>query len=201
MLASSDRTSGGHRIYDESGVERLYRIRALRGLGMSLEEIRQTIDGGAALTDTLRTHLTRVELEVERMTLLRDRLRSITRADTHISASDLLATLDAMSRIERHAHARRRNRTKRGEDAESRWRALGDELRACMEAGDKPSSERVKAVASQVRSLIHKFAGGDAAILEALARLRTVDPPRDLAGWDPELTRYLDLAFAALERK
>ena len=201
LLAAAERTSGEHRLYDEAGVERLYRIRVLRGLGLSLAEVRQALDIGAALADMLRAHLDRVELDVERMTRLRDRLRRITVADAQISTDDVLATLEAMSHIERHAHRRQRARTTNDNEVESRWRSVGKALRACMEAGDDPSSQRAKAAASQARSLIDAFADGDAVILEALARVRTVDPPRDLAGWDPELTRYLDRALAALDKE
>lgn len=195
LLVPAARTRGDHRLYGEADVERLYRIRALRGLGMSLDDIRRALDDGSVLAEVLRAHLDRVELELERMTLLRDRLRSIT-SDGRASSDDLLATLNAMSRIERHAHARR-PRSER-EDVESRWRALADRLRACMHAGEPPASERATAAASEARELIEAFADGDAALLEDLARLRKSDPPRNLAGWDPELIRYLNAALAAL---
>ncbi len=198
LLVPATRTSGDHRLYGEADVERLYRIRALRGLGMSLEDIRTALDDRSALAEVLHAHLGRVELELERMTLLRDRLRSIT-SNGRTSSDDLLATLNAMSRVERHAHARRSHNER--EDVESRWRALADRLRACMAAGDSPSSERARAAASEARELIEAFANGEAAILEDLARLRESDPPRDLAGWDPELTRYLHAALAALSEE
>src|SRR5690606_5534435 len=198
LLVPAARTRGDHRLYGEADVERLYRIRALRGLGMSLDDIRRALDDGSVLAEVLRAHLDRVELELERMTLLRDRLRSIT-ADGRTSSDDLLATLNAMSRVERHAHARRARAERVGrDDIESQWRALGDRLRACITAGEAPASERPRAVASEARALIEAFADGDAAILEDLAHLRENDPPRNLAGWDPELTRYLNRALAAL---
>ena len=148
LLAAAERTSGEHRLYDEAGVERLYRIRVLRGLGLSLAEIRQALDSGAALADMLRAHLARVEEDVERMTHLRDRLRSITDADAQISTDDVLATLEAVSRVERHAHTRKRARTTTDNEVESRWQTVGNMLRACMEAGADPSSQRAKAAAS-----------------------------------------------------
>jgi DNA-binding transcriptional MerR regulator len=199
LLVTAGRTSGEHRLYDEAAVERLYRIRALRGLGMSIEEIRRTLDDGSVLVDVLRAHLARIELEVGRLMHVRDRLRSITNSGSNIGAGDLLVTLDAMSRVEKHARARYRKRKVQGEDPVSHWRLAGERLRACMSAGDEPSSERARAAALDVRSLIEAFAEGNAQVLEALARLRAVDPPRDLAGWNPELTRYLDRALAALE--
>jgi MerR family transcriptional regulator, thiopeptide resistance regulator len=70
-----------------------------------------------------------------------------------------------------------------------------------MEAGDAPSTRRVKALAAEAFSLIQSFAKGDPAVLKALARLRADAPPQGLAGWDPKLTRYLDRALAALAKE
>lgn len=199
LLSAAGRTDGDHRLYDEAGVERLYRIRALRGLGMSLEETKTALADGSVLAEVLRAHLAHIESEVERMTHLRDRLRSFLSSETHISIDDLLVTLDAMSRVERHAHARQSKRSTPRGSAEAQWMALGDKLRACMDAGEDPSSKLVREIASQVRLRIEAFAGGDSTILKDLARIRAVDPPRDLAGWTPELMRYLDRALANLD--
>ena len=39
LLVPSERTQGGHRLYAAADVERLYRLLALRGIGLPLEEI------------------------------------------------------------------------------------------------------------------------------------------------------------------
>jgi hypothetical protein len=77
----------------------------------------------------------------------------------------------------------------------------GDELRACMDAGADPSCARTKAVARRARSMIRAFAQDDPRVLEALARIRATAPPRDLAGWDPALMRYLDAALATPDKE
>ncbi|MDQ4027695.1 MAG: MerR family DNA-binding transcriptional regulator, partial [Actinomycetota bacterium] len=38
LLRPSARTEAGHRLYDENGVKRLYRILALRQIGLRLDE-------------------------------------------------------------------------------------------------------------------------------------------------------------------
>lgn len=197
LLGSTLRTEGGHRVYGDDAVERIYRIRALRELGLSLDDIRRTLDGGAALGELLAVHLERIETQMAQTKRLRDRLRSLTsRRPASIEADDLLATLAAMSVVERHAPAGPRGTRAGGR--EKRWRRLGRRLRACLDAGADPSGARTQAVAREARALLHAFAGGDPAVLEALAHLRANSPPRDLAGWTPELMRYLDLALAAL---
>lgn len=199
LLASSGRTDGGHRVYDFTGAERIYQIRALRDLGLSLAEIRPVIDGQASLDEILRAHLAQVEKQIEHMTVLRDRLSSLTsRADSSIDADDLFAALDAMSFIERHARLRKRDPSTSKLNHAALWKTIGEELRGCMESGRDPADPQTLEIARQARALIQEFAGGDPAVLDALAHLRSFSPPRDLQGWNPDLMHYLDLALAAL---
>ena len=201
LLSASDRTEGGHRLYDEAEVEQLYRIRVLRRLGLSLEDIGRSADSPRELPELLRRHLARVEVEVDQLTQLRDRLRSLCAQGASVDADDVLATIEAMSTLERHVATRRRDSAAPTSSAEHAWRQLGDELRTCMDAGADPSSARPRAVARRAQTMIRAFAQDDPRVLEALARLRAADPPRDLAGWDPALTRYLDGALATLEQE
>jgi DNA-binding transcriptional MerR regulator len=78
LLVPSQRTSGGHRVYDARDVERLYRILALRRLGLRLDEIASLLDdGGVSLLETVRRHLEQVERELAHQHRLRERLRRI----------------------------------------------------------------------------------------------------------------------------
>src|SRR4051812_4830938 len=61
LLVPSERTVAGHRLYDAGDVERLYRLLALRNLGLPLEEIGVLLDGEDGVADTVREHLARVE--------------------------------------------------------------------------------------------------------------------------------------------
>src|SRR5262245_27474873 len=72
LLEPAARTEGRQRVYDENDVRRLYRMRALRDLGLSLPDIgRMLEDDRAALADVLRAHLARVDAEMERLGRLR----------------------------------------------------------------------------------------------------------------------------------
>ncbi len=65
LLVPSQRTSGGHRVYDAQDARRLYRILALRRLGFRLDEIASLLDeGGVSLLETVRRHLEQVEREL-----------------------------------------------------------------------------------------------------------------------------------------
>jgi len=66
LLVPSERTEAGHRLYAEGDVRRLYRILALRQVGLSLAEIASLLDGeDPGLTATVRRHLERVERDLE----------------------------------------------------------------------------------------------------------------------------------------
>jgi len=54
LLVPSERTFAGYRLYGDRDVRRLYRIVALRGLGLRLDEIAEVIDGaGLDLNETV----------------------------------------------------------------------------------------------------------------------------------------------------
>jgi MerR family transcriptional regulator, thiopeptide resistance regulator len=202
LLAPAARTEGRQRLYDENDVRRLYRIRALRDLGLSLEDIGRMLDEDrASLGDVLRAHRARVNAELERLGRLRSLLdHACAHADRDVTSADVLATIEAMSRVVRRGDARRKQGNA-SKDEVARWRELGNALRACMKAGEAPSAPRPRAVARAALARIVEFAGGDRATLEALAHLRRVAPPENLAGWNPALMRYLNQALASLDKK
>jgi DNA-binding transcriptional MerR regulator len=199
LLAPPERTEGHQRLYTERDVRRLYRIRALRDLGLPLADIGQMLDDeGAALGDILRTQLARVDAELERLGWLRTLLdRACVQAARIPAPDDVLEAIEAMSRISRRIHARS-SQASAPDDTEARWRELGNELRACMEAGEAPSGPRARAAARSAQEQLRAFAGDERETLDALACLRRLDPPENLAGWDPGLIRYLDQALATL---
>lgn len=64
-LVSPSRTAAGHRSYDRADVARLYRVPALREMGLGLHEVAALLS--AHLTDVrglLRAHLAHVDAEL-----------------------------------------------------------------------------------------------------------------------------------------
>lgn len=199
LLPPAHRTDGRQRQYGTNDVRRLYVIRALRDLGLSLTEVRRTLDGGGpALGDILRSHRARVASEIERLRQLQKLLdHACEYADGEPDVDGLLAMIAAMSRVARRVEERSDDR-RLARETRSAWRALGIELRASLNAGEAPSSSRARAVARAALARLEEFAGGDRATLDALAHLREFAPPQAAAGWDPELFRYLNRAIASL---
>ncbi len=104
LLVPSERTPAGHRLYAEADVRRLYRVLALRRLGMRLDEIASLLDDErVSLVETVRRHLDQVERQLERQQLLRQRLRHILEAlerSIEPAVEEFIDALEAMAVIE-----------------------------------------------------------------------------------------------------
>ena len=98
------RTEGGHRVYSAADVERLYRVLALRGVGLSLDEIGAVLDDDAvSLIDTMRRHVAAVERDIEQRRRLLDRLRGMLDGLERSSApttDELIGAVEAMAVVE-----------------------------------------------------------------------------------------------------
>lgn len=206
LLAPSERTASGHRIYHESDAERLYNICALKSLGMPLAEIAGVLDA-EPIGEVLARHLDHLNVELRRVTKLRNRVRRLVAyADDRLDSRQLLDLVAAMTQMEYYltqtqldALARRRAEGGRMRAAESEreWRRLADELRPLLLAGTPSTSPTVQHIATQADQLIERFTGGDESIRGALDRLRAHIPPEGLAGWDAKLLDFLYEAMAA----
>ncbi len=104
LLVPSERTFAGHRLYAEQDVRRLYRVLALRRLGLGLAEIASVLDDeSVSLLETVRRHLAQVERELAHQHMLRERLRQILEAlerSVEPSAEEFIDALEVMTVIE-----------------------------------------------------------------------------------------------------
>jgi DNA-binding transcriptional MerR regulator len=83
------RNDGNRRLYDRDDIATLYRIRAMKALGVSLTEIGPRLDGEpGALEAVIDAHLAHVDGQVLRL-----------RAGPAPHAGELLSTIEAMSRL------------------------------------------------------------------------------------------------------
>src|SRR4051794_14819197 len=68
LLCPAERSGAGHRRYGAADVERLYRIVALRRLGLSLEDVDAALDAeGPDLRAAVAAHRARVKGELARL--------------------------------------------------------------------------------------------------------------------------------------
>jgi cob(I)alamin adenosyltransferase len=79
LLPPTERSEAGYRLYSEKDVRRLYRLLALRRLGLSLEAAGGLLEGGAGLEETLRRQADHVEQQLSVLGELHRRLATVLR--------------------------------------------------------------------------------------------------------------------------
>ncbi|MFC0503811.1 MerR family transcriptional regulator [Micromonospora costi] len=117
LVSPGERTASGHRRYTAADVRRLYRVRGLRQLGLSLPEIAVVLDHGgadpAALRQLLDAQLRQVRVQIERANRLEIHLTELV---AQLDAEDVprpdqfLTTLETMSMYERYFSQDQRDR-------------------------------------------------------------------------------------------
>jgi DNA-binding transcriptional MerR regulator len=210
LLTPSERSHGGHRLYAAADVQRLYRLLALRGLGLPLEEIGPLLDREDAVAETVRRHLARLEHQMDALGALRSKLTRLLDAldGGDESSTQFLEALEAMSMFEKYYTPEQleqlaERKAELGDDAitagEDAWRALFAELREHRLNGTDPADPAVQELSRRAGELVKMFTGGDPAIEASLQRMyETEGPERASRGMaDAEDLAYLEAARQA----
>ncbi|MGH2881916.1 MAG: MerR family transcriptional regulator, partial [Solirubrobacteraceae bacterium] len=83
LLVPEERSPSGRRLYSAADVRRLYRIVALRQLGLPLDDIAAILDRDSDLGAAIRAHLARVEETLAAQRRLKLALRRMLEAVEH----------------------------------------------------------------------------------------------------------------------
>jgi DNA-binding transcriptional MerR regulator len=210
LLRPSERTSGGHRLYTAQDVERLYRLLALRGLGLPLDEIGALLESGDGVAETVRRHLQRVERQAEALQALRTRLSRLLAAldGGEESSQAILDALEAMSMFEKYYTPEQLQRLEERRQqfgpeqikaVEDEWKELYARVREHRERGTDPADPAVQALVTRSGELIKLFTGGDPGIEASLKRMYEQEGPQRASRGvaDPEDLAYLEAARAS----
>ncbi|WP_214105101.1 MerR family transcriptional regulator [Acrocarpospora catenulata] len=168
LVSATERTDAGHRRYTEADLRRLYHVRGLRQLGLSLEEIgvalgRETGD----LRDLLRAQLAVLDVQANRIAEMKDQIRGLVE---HADPEGMLKTLELMSvaenylsREQRDTLARRRAElgAEKVEDLRAEWLAVVQELRRHVVGGTPPDDPQVRDLARRWTAVGKAFDTGD----------------------------------------
>ncbi|OLF13431.1 MerR family transcriptional regulator [Actinophytocola xanthii] len=205
LLRPGDRTSAGHRRYTERDLHRLYRVRALRGLGLSLDEVAAVLDdAGGDLREVLLAQLAALEAHAERVGRLAERVRELLGRleDADPGPDDLLTILEMMSVFESYFSQQQRDdlaarRAALGpeavEAAKREWASLVAEGIALLREDPRPEDVRVRALVRRWDEIGTRFHGADEGLTGA-ARAMWTDNATELAGrlpWSPDEPRAL----------
>jgi DNA-binding transcriptional MerR regulator len=196
LVRPSQRTSGGHRLYDAADVARLHRVRLYRELGVPLAEIAALLaassdDAEMSLTrqrDQVREHIRRLERAADAL----DRLIEARRSGVLLSPEEQVAIFGATWQPSWQAGARERwgdseqwaQYAERAADRSPEdWRrimadveALHAELAAALRAGVLPGSDRANALAERHRASMSTYFDCTRSMHVCLARSYVEDP-------------------------
>ncbi|NAS23553.1 MerR family transcriptional regulator [Herbidospora sp. NEAU-GS84] len=203
LLPPIERSASGHRRYGEEDVRRLYRIVAMRELGIPLPEIARALDEEPDLAPMVREQLARVETRIADAQRLRRLLAGLLRLAPLPSAGQLIEVMKTMTQSsgfspEQLARLRRRHDS----DKLATWRsALADvveELRACVAEEVDPADPRVQELAGRWSAVARDIAGGDLSVLSSMyAKLDAQGAAQATKGLvDEEVWEYVKRAFA-----
>ena len=206
LLSPAERSDGGHRVYDEASVQRLYRIVSLRSLGFPLDAIAEALDSErfdprAAVED----HLRRLEAQIAQEQRLVAKLRALT---DRLGADDFLTTIEELTMRERYYTPEQLDQLEQRrqtlgddaiEDVEHEWAEIFATLRAEMDKGTDPADPRLRPLAERGRELVAMFTGGDPGITSALKKLWEKEDPETVSHGlvDAEVMAYYGKVQAA----
>ena len=181
LVTAAERTASGHRRYTGRDLRRLYRVRGLRALGLSLEEIAGVLadsaDDLAAMRGLLTAQLGELEVRADRTRRLTEQIRGLlSRLDASMpDPEQFLTSLEMMSMLESSFTPEQldrlaRRRTELGpaaiEAARTEWTGLVEELLTHVRDDTPPGDPRVQALVARwdtLGDLFHDDEGTKAA--------------------------------------
>jgi DNA-binding transcriptional MerR regulator len=214
LVTAGERTASGHRRYTERDLRRLYRVRVLRALGLSLEEIGDVLAGAeddlGAMRDLLTAQLRGLEAHAERIRRLTDQVRGLLgRMDASMPDPDrFMTTLEMMSVFETSFTPDERDRLARRraelgpeaiESARTEWSRLVEELLPHVRDDTPVDDPRVRSLVGRWDALGNLFHDDDRT--KATARAMWQENSEELGRNLPwpadrmrDLVRYLERA-------
>jgi DNA-binding transcriptional MerR regulator len=212
LLTPADRTGSGYRLYGAAEVQRLYRITALRRIGLGLEAIAAALDGDAAdLATVIRRQREEVVQELAERAALKVRLDALCAGldrGERPTVQELITTMEAMQMYERYYSEEQLERLeRRGKElgperiaaAQREWEDLFGTLREARAAGVAPGDPSLDSVRAHARELVSLFTGGEPDMAASLGRMWSSEDPETMSrgALDRELAGYMREVFSA----
>jgi DNA-binding transcriptional MerR regulator len=160
LLSPSVRTDAGYRLYKPSDIARLYRILALRQLGLALADIGPLLEGdGEALPSLIDRQLQALDSQIAEANALRDRLarlREVLAQQGDPTPDEWLSTMERMTMYDKYFTETEQAEIKQraSGETEEAWPGLIAAVRELMNQGVAPEHESAQALAQQWARLL-----------------------------------------------
>lgn len=182
LVRPTERTGAGHRRYTAADVRRLYRVRALARLGLSLDEVSAVLARSMA---ELRSLLAELEAQAVRIADVRGRVQALLDQldeQTFSEPERFLSTLEPLHSLDigaylspRQQDALRRRADELGadaiEDLKSKWLRLAAKLRERQQEGTPVDDADVRELVARWDAIGAAFRVGDAPVEAAAAKI------------------------------
>ncbi|MBI1771373.1 MAG: MerR family transcriptional regulator [Burkholderiales bacterium] len=199
LVQPSSRTASGYRLYNKDDVARLHRVQALRGLGLSLAETRDMLNGdGADLRQLIRQQMCAIDRQIadardlrERLTVLEEKLTDEKEPDLDewLSTLRLMATQRQYFSAEEIAIFQKRAAQN---DFKQQWPKLVAAVRSLMENDISATDAQAKKLALEWIDLCKTSMGDDPRFFAKLSNMHRTDfSAQAITGIDGELLDFI----------
>lgn len=207
LLKPSMRSDAGYRLYRRRDIARLYRIQALRTLGMSLADIGALLDQPSPpLSTVIERQIHMLERQIAHKTHLRDRLVRLHRQFVNgedPAMDDWLKTLELMTMYDRYFTPEELDRLplyQASANRQAEWQALIREAETLLQQGVSPTSSNAQDLAKRWMEKLERDTAGDPALLDKLNVMHANEPEaQERLGISELVSDFVMQAFA--ERK
>ncbi|WP_025600076.1 MerR family transcriptional regulator [Burkholderia sp. WSM2230] len=204
LLRPSARADNGYRLYDRNDIARLHRIQALRRFGLPLADIGAYLAApDAPLATIVARQIAMLDQQIAEAARLRERLRTLQdtlHAGNEPDLSDWLSTLELMTMYDKYFtedELARMPMYRKSQAPDPEWADLIAEVRAQMDAGVPPESERPRALSIRWMTLLVRDTGGDPRLLAKLNVMHDSEPSmQETFGISTALRDYVLRAFS-----
>ncbi|MET9227809.1 MerR family transcriptional regulator [Lentzea sp. NPDC003310] len=101
VIAPAGRSAGGYRLYDAACVARVELIRALRELGLGLDDVRRVLESRATFAEVADAHVTAIDARIRALRVSRAVLATVSRRRSTLEETALMNRLARLSTAER----------------------------------------------------------------------------------------------------
>ena len=211
LLSATERSAAGHRLYTADDVRRLYRVLALRHLGVPLAELVSSVESdGDALKAVVIEQFGQVERQLGRLQQLHRQLLSLVRAvqeSREPSIDQLIKVMEATMEAsyftpEQLARAKARHDEPGFAESFRQWQReateIVQELGIHLQRGSDAADPAVQELARRWQGVMREMVDGDSAGLSSVyAKIEGKGPEAATRGiLTPEVWEYLKRVFA-----
>lgn len=184
LLQPSARNAAGYRLYDSDDLSRLYRILALRELGLGLDQIADVLSGSQAdMQRVIARQIDGLERQISQTQALRSRLLQLVErvgGSDAPNAEDWLVTLEMMTTYRKYFsdeeiaawHALSSSQPEQA----AQWPELVAAVRALMDAAVAPHHPEARALAWRWMRLVQQTMGNDPRFFKKLQAMHRNEP-------------------------